>query len=379
LSGVGKSEEGIIMRMGVVLAVILLSGIVAWGEALPEDWRAQGVLLSEERIALLRERVAAQAEPTWSAWQELRAKAEVAKEREAQAPSHWMVPRYYEDGEGHRNAKIVLQEDGDAAYALALVWKMTGEEVWAEAAVRFLNAWATEVQTLDEENDSALSFSYHFPALLAAAGLVKDSGVWPEEEQADFRRFVREKALPLNTMQRANNWANWGVVLVLAAGAWLDDREIFEDGLERWRELVESQIAEDGHLPHEVTRAGHGRPGDYGIWYSHFTLMPASIGAEIARVNGVDLYHHESPSGRTLRMAYEWLVPYVREPARFPYFEGGDPAQLLGVNYISYFELLHPQWPHPDAASLLEEHRPLTANHAAPYLTFTHGEPLESE
>ena len=31
-----------------------------------------------------------------------------------------------------------------------------------------------------------------------------------------LRGFCRETALPVNTMDRGNNWSNWGLVLVLA-------------------------------------------------------------------------------------------------------------------------------------------------------------------
>ncbi len=62
-----------------------------------------------------------------------------------------------------------------------------------------------------------------------------------------------------------------------------------------------------------------------------------------------------------------------RRPATFPYFRE-DPALLVGRTYISYFEVLNARWPHPDATALLTELRPLSADHSAPALTFTHGD-----
>lgn len=52
-----------------------------------------------------------------------------------------------------------------------------------------------------------------------------------------------------------------------------------------------------------------------------------------------------------------------------------DPALLVGRTYISYFGVLNARWPHPDATALLAELRPLSADHSAPALTFTHGDP----
>ena len=334
------------------------------------------VFISEARLRTLKSRVEHKAEPTWSAWLILKKSAESALDREPHAPTEWFVPFFYEDPDGHTKAKEGLQDDANAAYSLALVYRMTDDERYAQVAARLINAWGAEVKNLKREEDSCLSFSYHFPALIIAASLLKDSESWPTGEQEAFRRFVREKALPLNTMSRKNNWGNWGLVLVLACAAYTDDPSLLERGATRWKEFTESQVAADGHLIHEVNRGGFGRKGDSGLWYSNFSLLPQTIAAEILRVNGVDIYEYESPSGRSLRQAFEWLAPWIREPERFPYFQGGDGKQPGGAGYVSYFEILNAHWPHSDAMAVLERLRPLSARHSTPWLTFTHGDLL---
>jgi hypothetical protein len=329
----------------------------------------RGVFLSETRLAALRARLAAKVPPTADAYKKVRQAAEAHLDRQPHAPDHWEVPGYYSNAEGHRKAKEGLQDDANAAYLLALVYRMEGDERFAQAAARLVNGW-TKVQSLSQKDDSGLSFSYHFPALVFAADLVRRWKGWPAAEQEAFRRFVREKALPQNTMSAKNNWGNWGLVLMLASAACLGDRDLFDKGVARWKELLESQVAEDGHLAHEVTR--NGGKGDYGLWYSHFSLMPQTLAAEIARVNGADLYEYRAPNGRTLRSAFDRLAPWARRPATFPFFKG-DPKELHGTDYVSYFEILNARWPNADATAMLESMRPLTAQHSAPALTFTHG------
>jgi hypothetical protein len=112
-----------------------------------------------------------------------------------------------------------------------------------------------------------------------------------------------------------------------------------------------------------------------GIWYSHFSLLPQTIAAEILRVAGRDLFDWRSPDGHTLRQAFEPLADWTRDPASFPYWDG-DPKRLTGVTYFSYFEILNERWPNAYAAALLRESRPMTARHSAPVLTFTHGDLL---
>ena len=179
-------------------------------------------------------------------------------------------------------------------------------------------------------------------------------------------------ALKLTTIKSKNNWGNWGLLFSISASVYLKDRELFDACTERWKEFIERQIADDGHLHHEVNR----NEGRSGIWYTHFSLMPQTLAAEVAHVNGVDLFDYVSPSGRTLRSAYERAAGWSLHPETFPYFEG-DPQKLGGANYVSYFEILNARWPDESATALLKKLRPLTANHSAPLLTLTHGEALE--
>ncbi len=351
-----------------VLAILIGSFTVAADSESDETARFNRVFLSEARIETLREAISEQEEPVWSAFQDLLAVADENRERTATVPEHWYVPGFYRDAEGHRRAKNVLRDDANAAFALALGYRLTGETAYAQAAIRLIDAWAGDLQTLSRQDDSTLSFSYHFPALLFAADLLRDTGAWPEASQAVFADFLRERAVPMNTMARRNNWGNWGLVLAAAGAVYLQDEALFDECVERWKYFLEHQLDENGHLPHEVNRSG----GRRGIWYSHFCLMPQTIAAEILRVNGVDLFDHVSPSGRTLRQAFQVVAHWTAEPDEFPYWPG-DPDQMLGVAYFSYFEILNARWPDEHATRLLENARPLTAAHSAPFLTLTHG------
>ncbi len=353
--------------LAAALALPLAAAAPRDASARESGW-PRGVLLSEKRLAVLRLRLKAKIQPTADAYRKVRRDAERHLERKPHAPAHWHVPGYYRDADGHREAKGGLQDDANAAYLMALVFRMEGDERFARAAVRLIDGWTEGVKTTSRKDDSTLSFSYHFPAMIFAADLLKRWRGWPAAKQAAFRQFLREKALPLNTMDRRNNWGNWGLVLVMAVSAHLGDKALFAKGVARWKELIDSQIAEDGHLPHEVNRNG----GRSGLWYSNFSLMPQTVAAEIARVNGVDLYDFKSPKGRTLRQAFDRLAPWIRQPETFPYYKK-NPKDMHGMTYVSYFEILNARWPNADATSLLERLRPLTASHAAPALTFTHG------
>ena len=213
-----------------------------------------------------------------------------------------------------------------------------------------------------------LSFNYHFPASIFGANLLAAWLGFSAARQDAFRRFCRQTALSLNTMDRSNNWGNWNLVLVLACARYLGDGELPNRGEQRWKELLDRQVDDRGHLHHEVRRGG----GRRSIWYSHFSIFPQKIAAEILRRAGLDLYDWQSPDGHALRRAFEPLAGRTRDPASFPY-QDGNPGQLTGVTYFSYFEILNERWPNEDAAVLLRQSRPMTARHSAPVLTLTHG------
>jgi len=354
-----------------LLMVGFLAVEVGTYSASAQDRVPREVFVSETRLDTLKHRVEQRIEPTHSAWLDLKSRAEGLLDRQPHAPEHWYVPGYYRDATGHSRAKRGLQDDANAVYELALCWRMTGDERYARTAVRLIEGWVTTVQTTSRKDDSTLSFSYHFPPMIFGADILASWQGFSADRQDAFRRFCRETALPLNTMNRNNNWGNWGLVLVLACARYLDDDALLDRGEERWKELLDRQIDNRGHLHHEVRRSG----GMRGIWYSHFSLFPQTIAAEILRLAGRDLYDWRSPDGHSLRQAFEPLAGWTRDPESFPYWER-DPDQLRGVTYFSYFEILHAHWPNEDAEVLLREARPMTARHSAPVLTFTHGDLL---
>lgn len=354
-------------QFAFVFFILFVSPIQSFAEE--QNDFGESVFLTPTRIDIIKERIEQKQEPQYSAFLALKKYVQENKERKPHAPNEWYVPGYYDDAKGHTAAKQGLQDDANTAYEFALYCRLTGDESYAKAAARLIDAWATTVESMSDKDDSTLSFSYHFPALIFAADLIQSFTDWPSHKQQAFQTFVRAKALPMNTMGRKNNWGNWGLVLVMASASYLGDGPLFETSVARWKEFIESQIADDGHLPHEVNRS----EGQRGIWYSHFSLMPQTIAAEIARVNGVDLFDYESTSKRNLKSAYEKIAHWTLKPEEFSYFKG-KTNEMLGKDYYSYFEILLPHWENQDARDLIMNHRPQTARHCTPFLTLTHGD-----
>lgn len=334
----------------------------------------QPVFNTSERLETLRQNIQAKQEPTYTAWLQMLETAEAELGRDPQTPADWFVPWYYVQPEEHKIRKNGLRDDANAAYAQALAYRMTSEERFAKAAIRLLNFCGNQIKSMSKEEDSTLSFSNLFPAFIFAAELLRDDELWAQKDKFAFEQFLREKALPMNCMSHKNNWGNWGLVLAVACAAYLQDKELLQECAERWKFFTDTQIAEDGHLPHEVNR----NEGRHGVWYSHFSLLPQTLAAEILCLNDIDLYDYESPTGKTLRDACVKLIPWIEKPESFHYWKG-ETKDLVRVDYYSYFEILRGRWPDFPADNLLRQGRPMCAEHSAPYLTFTHGVPLDSK
>ena len=342
-----------------ILAIILLSTNIV---------KSQNVFVTRQQLLNVKDCIEKKQQPTLDAFLQLE---QDVKENQNYSPSvlkDWYVPGYYVDADGHVNAKKSLQDGANNAYGFALYYRLTNNKEYAALAINIINAWATEVKSFSHKDDSKLSFSYHFPALILAADLVRNSELWLESDQRIFEKFLKEKAIPMNTMSSKNNWGNWGLVLASAGAAYLQDSTLLQQCAERWKYFIEHQVAEDGHLPHEVTR----NEGKSGIWYSHFSLFPQTIAAEILKNNGHNLYGYISPNNRSLKDAFYKIACWSRYPEKFPYWQG-DPKKLGGVSYFSYFEILVNHWPDKNAAELIKQSRPLTARHSAPFITLTHG------
>lgn len=359
------------------------------------------VFISDARVATLKARVKQGIEPQKSAFEAMQKEMEPWLTKTPTVPASFVVPGLPDTktsktsgAVGTDSAKAYeqqsqvtqpLQESTAAAYQLALCYRVTDDKRYAQASARVIEAWIQGVAAWGRDPNTSLTVSTHFPGFVFAADLLQSSG-WSSGGEEVFRTFLRVKALPLNTMQHGNNWGNWGVLFAMSTAVYLKDSLLFDRTVQRWKELLDGQLAEDGHLQHEVDR-NYGK-GDFGIWYSHFTLCPQTLAAEVARVNGVNLFDYQNRSSKgkkTLRDAYELLAKWTAKPETFPYCKS-NPEKLFtpelwsqGMRITGYLEILNAHWPCEDAALILKQRRPINPHFGAAAMTFTHGDMLADE
>lgn len=127
--------------------------------------------------------------------------------------------------------------DAEMAYQLALMWKLTGDTGYADAAVKILNAWATTNKSMDQGNsDAVISTGYCGYKYANAAEIMRDYEGWSEEEFEAFKKWIVDVIYTScynylathNGEDPKGSWLSWDVpamASVLAIGILCDDNE----------------------------------------------------------------------------------------------------------------------------------------------------------
>jgi poly(beta-D-mannuronate) lyase len=118
--------------------------------------------------------------------------------------------------------------------------------------------------------------------------LMSDASEMSSEQRQTIERWLGRlaqawKEAPDFGADRPNNHVNWAALALAATGMAVQDRGLFEEGVQMARQAL-SRVASDGSLPLEMDRGGRA------INYHVFALEPLIVIAEIGVANGVDLY-----------------------------------------------------------------------------------------
>lgn len=351
---------------------------VARRRAMPEKF-GTATFVNPNRVAEVTARLDALAEPNTTAWTALLAAYSLTRTPTGpDATDPYIIPgSVYTTPEENAAAVGAIRGDSVAAYNFALRYRLTGDEAAAEAALGHLEPWSEIVSFGTTGGNTRLGWSVHFPMMLAAAEMIADSAAHTTGFRDDMRALATLSLDVPGSLSRQNttNQGDWSTFMVMCAGAYLRDQEVFDAACARWRAILNTSIDANGDLWQEIYRE-HGDIGNgiSGIHYCFHAFNPKVYAAELARANGVWLFDYVTPNGHSLRTLWERLVPWLRYPETYPYNTSGEPseaAELLGQD-IGALEIAQALWPNDDGAAVLAAARPFTDRRGAPYTTVTH-------
>lgn len=259
-----------------------------------------GLLHSERDFERMRVNVAQGKQPWLQGWQRLIANRHASLD--------W-TPRpqdaiYRGKNPEHAENYALLFNDAAAAYALALRWKVSGDDAYAGKAIDILNAWSANLKMIGGSSDKFLASGIYGYELANAAEILRTSPQW---KAADFRRFQSMMLTVFYTMNhdfliRHNGtkvdhyWANWdlaNMASMLAIGVLTDRRDVYEEAVEYFKHGAGNGSIE--HLVWKLYPNGLGQVQESGRDQGHTMLDFALAGAfcQMARNQGDDLFGYD--------------------------------------------------------------------------------------
>jgi Alginate lyase len=264
-------------------------------------------------------------------------------------------PHYSADGTNAKDPDAeALAQDSRMAYRAGLCYALSKDEAYALHVQRIVDAWAFKLTSVPNAQGVA-DVNFNVPKFVFAASFAADAGHW---DQGPFKAFLTKTISPLSRADRPNNHGNWGVLLNASIAVYVGDDAALKKSVARWRELIAQQVAADGSMPLEMCRSdskdhcGGPHKGINGLSYTHFTLLPSALAAEIFLKKGQNVY--QSPEAVKLGLAFLRAAHWTLNPESFPYYASNRGA-LNGVTNCAYFATLIKHFNNVEAASILDK------------------------
>lgn len=323
-----------------------------------------------------------------------------------------------------------INNDSAAVYAQALMWYYTGDAAYANKAVEIMNAWSTTLKEVplddpngsDPKNDaeffqSRLILGWSAESIIRGAEIIRHTSTnWASADSNRFEGMLRTIYYPhlaegwTGTGNGAGSWAD-GLVNM---GIFMDDRTIFNLGIQHWKQNTRSMVylTSDGATPipylsprdnknktpnyWTVTRYINGLESETcrDMGHAYMGLGAMANTAETARLQGVDLYGDPEFKNRFLA-SFELNADYVNQmldqmattgqtvaqvtsstwtPANFPCsdFKDGGGSAFLGqeLAYNHFANRLGIAM--PNTKKLLDRKRPQAGGNHLFFETLTH-------
>jgi hypothetical protein len=229
-------------------------------------------------------------------------------------PEIWTIP-------DHKNFDALM----DNMLTLGLAYYFTGEERYAEYAVRMMRVWFLDdatrmnpnlnfcqgVRGLNDGRNAGIIETRELAQVVDAIGLLAGSKAWTDADQWGMERWFTRFLdwLVYNDMARReakqkNNHGAFYNAQVISLALFLQETELAKKFLQKVPGRITVQIAPDGRQPFELARtmAWH-----YTVFNLQALYRLASLGEHV----GFDLWNFATLDGRCLRQATDFTLPYV--------------------------------------------------------------------
>lgn len=249
----------------------------------------------------------------------------------------------YISRDGHRNPEAQDETFDKKNYGatvfrsglFSLAWFYSGDEKYAAKAAQLLRVWFIDPAT---RMNPSLNYASGQPGvadgrpvgiiegvvlieMLDHVKLLSTSKSWTKEDDAalklwfeTFTTWLIESPFGKKEASMRNNHSTWHAAQVAAYSLYTGNLAQAKQAIEKARVEIGKQIDADGSMPHELKR-------NRSLMYSIYGLRPLAVLARAADALGEDLWHYKSENGRGLRLAFDFLAPYLAKDKQWPHEE----------------------------------------------------------
>ena len=251
-----------------------------------------------------------------------------------------------------------LNQMTTAVETLALAWYLTGHEPYADHAARLVRAWFLDQATRmnphleygqaipgrTEGRGIGIIDTAQLARLVDAVGMLGKSPAWTSADQQQLQSWFRQYLTWLRESQHGrdeaatrNNHGTWYDVQVAAFALFVGEQNIAREVLQQsTTRRIAAHIEPDGRQPLELART-------LSFNYSTMNLRGMFELARLGEHVGLDLWNFQTPDGRGIRRALDWLIPYATGQKRWTHRQIRDLeperlAPLMRRAAIAYHE-----------------------------------------
>jgi Alginate lyase len=308
-----------------VLSLVAIIGGMVWGGSLSHaGFVHPGLLNNRAEYDLMKTKVAAKAEPWYSAYKKI-------PDYRSYTPKP--IADFYVTSGSDSDDGWHLFNEAQAAYASALHWIVTGNTQHAEKAKQIVNAWSYTLKSVCCSSQVRLELSWKWFGFMSTAEILKHTySSWSATDQAQFEKVLRTFIIPNlqstnidGSTQQKSNWAAFGAGTRMAIGIYLNDQSMFDKAIQDSKALINFYIGTFGNpvptgFTYETCRLGNGSFGTLkggDIVHMQMGLGALVQAAEMAKKQGVNLYGHADPADKaSLSTAVVYHAPFIGYPNR---------------------------------------------------------------
>ncbi|MCR9153557.1 MAG: alginate lyase family protein [Bacteroidetes bacterium] len=228
----------------------------------------------------------------------------------------------------------------NAVHLLALAYFYSDKEKYALKAAQFIDVWFLDTATYMNPNAqggqiilgkkdfgrrAGINELRFLSNVLDAIKILESSKTWTSEREvkikkwfSDYLKWLEKSDHGEKEKTRPNNHGTWYDVQYISLAIYLEQMEKAKNHLKKYSfSRIDKQIKSNGEQPLEVTR---GR----SLHYSLYNIRAFFALAAYAKQVGIDLWNYQSPAGSSIKVALDYLTPYIGNQSNWPFQDLGS-------------------------------------------------------